>query len=251
MAQVLTREKTLQAWGSSAAREGRVLRVISIVEWPLALALTAVGAINLWKDQTWGFLVAGGILLLLAIGHRAQLKENFRDAGSVRAGQAGESRVSRMLAKMLPGNMYIINDLTVKFGGTSAQIDHLVVGPKGLFVIETKNWSGTVRGDERRDMWEQIPSHGRKKIIKVGNPVAQNERHVNVLRRWLRARGSAWNDLYSVVTILSPHTRLEIDNQTTPLLPVKATARFIERFQAPALHSAREVREMVDLLLRK
>lgn len=250
MAQVLTREKTLQAWGSSVAREGRVLRIINIVEWPLAVALTAVGGINLWKDHTWGFLVAGVVLLLLAIGHRAQLGENYRDAGSVRAGQAGESRVSKMLAKMLPGNMYIINDLTVKFGGTSAQIDHLVVGPKGLFVIETKNWSGTIRGDERRDMWEQIPSHGRK-TIKVGNPIAQNQRHVDVLRNWLRSRGGAWNDLYSVVTILSPHTRLEIENQSTPLLPVKATARFIERFQAPALHSSREVREMVDLLLRK
>lgn len=249
MAQVLTREKTLQAWGSSAAREGRVLRVISIVEWPLALALTAVGAINLWKNHTWGFLVAGVILLFLAVGHHAQMGENARDEGSVRAGQFGESRVSKLLAKMLPGSMYILNDLTIKFGGSSAQIDHIVVGPKGIFVIETKNWSGTVRGDEKRETWEQVPSRG-KKSIKVHNPISQNQHHVNVLSNWLRANGKLWSEIYSLVIVVSPHTRLEIANQSTPVLPVKAAAQFIARFQASAPRSNREVRDMVDLLLK-
>jgi len=249
VAQILTREKTLQAWGATAAREGRVLRVINIVEWPLAFALTAVGGINLWKNHTWGFLIAGVILLVLAVGHRTQLGENTRDEGSVRAGQFGESRVSKLLAKMLPGNMYILNDLTVKFGSASAQIDHIVVGPKGIFVIETKNWSGTVLGDEKRETWEQRPSRG-KKSIKVHNPISQNQHHVNVLKDWLRAKGKLWSEIYSLVIVVSPHTRLEIANQSTPVLPVKAAAQFIARFQASALRPNQEVRDMVDLLLK-
>lgn len=52
--------------------------------------------------------------------------------------------------KSLPDNCYIINDVFIKliraihFDGDwlkSAQIDHIVVTPSGIFVIEVKNWS--------------------------------------------------------------------------------------------------------------
>lgn len=220
-----------------------------MIEWPSAVVLLLYGGYDFWQNRRWGYLLGGIVLLLLALGHRSQMRENIRDAGSVRAGQFGESRVAKMLSRLLPGNMYIINDLTVRFGSASAQIDHIVAGPKGLFVIETKNWSGTVRGDEKKETWEQIPARG-KKTIKVGNPVSQNQHHVNVLRNWLRANGKLWDEIYSLVVVVSPHTRLEIANQSTPVLPVKTAARFIERFQAPSLRSNQEVRDMVDLLLK-
>ena len=37
---------------------------------------------------------------------------------------------------------HIFND--VKFPGRKANIDHIVVGPSGIFVLDTKNWRGTV-----------------------------------------------------------------------------------------------------------
>jgi len=50
----------------------------------------------------------------------------------------------------LPNNYYVLNDVHVKLRRhikcfdnhvISAQIDHLVVAPTGVFLIETKNWS--------------------------------------------------------------------------------------------------------------
>ncbi|MDI3539637.1 MAG: hypothetical protein PWQ52_760 [Methanolobus sp.] len=64
-------------------------------------------------------------------------------------GALGELAVIENLCQ-LPDNYYLFNDLNlelndyIKFNGSplkSAQIDHLVVGPTGIFVIETKNWS--------------------------------------------------------------------------------------------------------------
>ncbi|MBP1908447.1 NERD domain-containing protein [Methanolobus bombayensis] len=64
-------------------------------------------------------------------------------------GALGELAVIKNLCE-LSDNYYLFNDLYlelsdyIRFKGSSlksAQIDHLVVGPTGVYVIETKNWS--------------------------------------------------------------------------------------------------------------
>lgn len=64
-------------------------------------------------------------------------------------GAQSEIKMIEFLSK-LPDTYYVINDVTLEldksvfFDGdwlSSAQIDHLVIGPAGVFVIEVKNWS--------------------------------------------------------------------------------------------------------------
>jgi hypothetical protein len=96
-------------------------------------------------------------------------------------GALGEVRVIRQLEK-LPDDYYVFNDLTMKlktwaeFRGKklkSAQIDHLVVGPTGVYVIETKNWSEKyVNGaykDDSYNPYDQI-SRGSYVVYRNLNP---------------------------------------------------------------------------------
>ncbi|MBO3117495.1 NERD domain-containing protein [Winogradskyella sp. DF17] len=66
-------------------------------------------------------------------------------------GAIGEHKVQKELEK-LPEDFIVINDFNVHFQKplfykaersyiSSIQIDHLVLGPSGIFIIETKNWS--------------------------------------------------------------------------------------------------------------
>jgi hypothetical protein len=64
-------------------------------------------------------------------------------------GAIAELKMIDLLSK-LPDSYYVLNDVTLKlpdsvnFDGdwlSSAQIDHLVIGPAGVFVVEVKNWS--------------------------------------------------------------------------------------------------------------
>ena len=66
-------------------------------------------------------------------------------------GAEGEERVTRALSE-LPDTFTVINDYQLKFSPPiydrnnndriiSIQIDHVVVGPTGLYLVETKNWS--------------------------------------------------------------------------------------------------------------
>ncbi len=83
-------------------------------------------------------------------------------------GALGELSVIKNLSKLCD-EYYLFNDLQlelddyVQFDGSSlrsAQIDHLVAGPTGVFVIETKNWSSkyiqSVFADGSYTPYEQI-----------------------------------------------------------------------------------------------
>lgn len=64
-----------------------------------------------------------------------------------RRGAIGEEDTARVLAR-LPPSFVVLHDRAVP--GSKANIDHIVVGPPGVFVVETKRYSGklTVRGDD-------------------------------------------------------------------------------------------------------
>ncbi len=70
----------------------------------------------------------------------------LRDLGFVYSGRKGEEEVARLLAE-LPPDTYVIHDLWIPDVG---QIDHIVLSPRGIFVIETKNHRGRVTYDNGR-----------------------------------------------------------------------------------------------------
>jgi len=66
---------------------------------------------------------------------------------SWRKGAVGEALVASTL-EQLPDDFFVINDVSKRFGN----IDHVVVGPTGVFVIDTKNWKGTVKADGKGEL---------------------------------------------------------------------------------------------------
>jgi hypothetical protein len=59
-----------------------------------------------------------------------------------RRGAEGEERVAARLAKKLDDRWVVIHDLTI--GTQGANLDHLVIGPAGVFTLNTKNLKGKV-----------------------------------------------------------------------------------------------------------
>lgn len=97
-------------------------------------------------------------------------------------GKVGEASVALRL-KLLPKEYITINDVIVENNGYSSQIDHVVVSPYGIFVIETKNYNGWISGHQNAQQWTQnIYGHKHK----FYNPVIQNQGHVRALQSWLK-----------------------------------------------------------------
>ena len=58
----------------------------------------------------------------------------------------------------------VLNDLTFVIDGDSTQVDHVVVSTKGVFLIETKNFTGRVFGQANETHWTQIAGRTKRKF---------------------------------------------------------------------------------------
>ena len=76
------------------------------------------------------------------------------DAVAWRRGAAGERRTARLLGPLERHGWAILHDLAVP--GSAANIDHLVIGPGGVFVIDSKQYRGRLQLDPSGRLW-----HGR------------------------------------------------------------------------------------------
>ena len=74
----------------------------------------------------------------------------------------------------------ILHNLEFEIGNKTIQIDILFITAKGIFVIESKNYSGRISGSEHQDNWTLSTP---KKKYKFYNPLRQNQTHINVLSK--------------------------------------------------------------------
>jgi hypothetical protein len=103
-----------------------------------------------WRP--WLGLILGG---LAATGAGWGLR--FRpspDAVAWRRGAAGERHTARLLGPLERHGWAILHDLGLP--GSRANIDHLMIGPGGVFVIDSKQYRGRLQLDPFGRLW-----HGR------------------------------------------------------------------------------------------
>lgn len=95
-------------------------------------------------------------------------------------GKLGEFAVSAHVKLYLDKQNYsLLNDCTLlDEQNQTTQIDHILLSPFGIFVIETKNYKGWIFGSERQNNWTQKIY---KKSYKFQNPLHQNYKHQKVL----------------------------------------------------------------------
>jgi hypothetical protein len=73
------------------------------------------------------------------------------DAVAWRRGAEGERRTARLLDPLERHGWAVLHDLAVP--GSRANIDHLVIGPGGVFVIDSKQYRGRLRLDASGRLW--------------------------------------------------------------------------------------------------
>ena len=131
-------------------------------------------------------------------------------------GKRGENRVSWEIGGTFENEQYVINDLILMRDGKSSQIDHIVINPRGIFVIETKNYSGEIYGSESEREWTQVLQYGKVKN-KFYNPIKQNATHVYNVKQIVGEL-----PIHSLVVFVQNNTyHIEADN-VIPLSSLRA-----------------------------
>ena len=121
----------------------------------------------------WIFLLVIPLLLLKALLQNPKVK-----------GRIGERAVRSVIGKDLDEETYIeFHDLIIPSRSGTTQIDHIYVSVFGIFVIETKNYTGWIFGSEKQSKWTQVVY---KQKHYFQNPLRQNYAHIKALSELLQ-----------------------------------------------------------------
>ena len=134
-------------------------------------------------------------------------------------GRRGENRVKWVIGETIENEQYVINDLILMNDGKTTQIDHIVINPRGVFVIETKNYSGEIYGNENQREWTQVLAYGNVKN-KLYNPLKQNATHVYNVKKVVGKL-----PVHSLVVFVQNNTHhIEADN----VIPLSALRNYLQ-----------------------
>lgn len=98
-----------------------------------------------------------------------------------RIGELGEYKINIQLDQLPKDTKYISDIMIVNLKSRTgySQIDHVVISPYGLFVIETKNYNGEIKGS-RTDKYWRVNNR-----FNMYNPLKQNYGHIKALEKVL------------------------------------------------------------------
>jgi hypothetical protein len=112
-------------------------------------------------------------------------------------GSYGEYLVyKRLVGFEKRGGRLLFNLYIPKLDGGTTEIDVVLIHPRGLFVFESKNFSGWIFGNEAHEYWTQtLPSVRGSTAHKERffNPIRQNALHVMSLKRLCGDQVPVWS----------------------------------------------------------
>ena len=98
-------------------------------------------------------------------------------------GNFGEFLIYSCLEDLGEEHKLLTNVYLPKGDGTTTEIDLIMISTTGIYVFESKNYSGWIFGDENSRYWKQIIRGGRH--FQFYNPIWQNKKHISFLKRHL------------------------------------------------------------------
>ena len=153
-------------------------------------------------------------------------------------GESGERTVSSYLEDLPFDDYQVFNDLLIRDGNFTTQIDHIVISRFGVFVLETKNIHGKVYGSGNKEFWSQyLPDWGYKRYgstqeHEVRNPLLQNAGHIKSLRRLVFGQDVP---IYGIV-IFPSETEVHVTAEQ-PVLKMWEVVPYIKQFREEILSS--------------
>lgn len=151
---------------------GIVAVALYLILWGLALALLGL----LW----WPFAVPAFVPLIVV--HRLSDDGRMLDPYRWIKGWRGESNVKKILKHLEPQGYRVVHHLDIGWG----DVDHVVVGPTGIYAIDTKNHIGRF-------------SQRGASLLKNGRPVDEILTQVRGEAAAVRERTAMWTQAVVVV----------------------------------------------------
>ena len=150
--------------------------------------------------------------VLLVLGLAPIVTRTRRRLVNLQKGIYGEALVVDLLHR-LPGDYFLLND--VMLPERRGNIDHVLIGPCGVVVLETKHWTGIVKS--YGDLWFRNGVPVTKSVSKQvnGNAAALKD---FLSRQHPDVAGSVLRFVESVVVFSNPLVRIRVNRARTTIV---------------------------------
>ncbi len=134
---------------SALAEARRRLATAPGWEWQVAGTLGFAFTVGLVAGALtrWSLLLLPILVIVLGAGLAVTTAHRRELVASWRQGAKGERQTARLLAKLEREGWKIVHDLAIP--GSRANVDHLAIGPGGVWIVDSKLWGKRVHWDPR------------------------------------------------------------------------------------------------------
>lgn len=240
-----TKESLSGKFARTYGSPGEAPRVMGLLRafWPLLLVCLVTGYLlrALFPIPILSLSHIGILFFLVAVVAGILLAWGDRRLGNFLKGAKGEEWVAHELS-FLPSEYTVFNGL--RLGGGKQNFDHIVVGPSGVYVVETKNWKGSVEFREGK-----LYASGKEPSRP---PLRQVKAATSELVAFLDDSGNGGIPVHSVLCFVSTKLPEEVMNVNGVVVCTGARlfAVLQESFEGPLPESARNgmVRELINAI---
>jgi Nuclease-related domain len=148
----------------------------------------------------------------------------------------GEEEVNEVLEKI--PRYKLLSDIMIKRENGTSQIDHVLIGKKGVFVIETKDYSGSIYGEQYSKYWTQVLNRNKNQFY---NPIRQNYGHIKALEEYLGKR-----DIFISVIVFTNKSKLKKVKTETSVIQLKKLKKFIKKYPSDIKLSKEEIENLYN-----
>lgn len=179
-----------------------------------------------------------------------KLKKLQREKGKLEAGLRGEREVAYIL-RWLPKRYISMHNIVIPSDRFEPQqIDHLVIGPNGVFHLETKSINGVIIIGEN-GAWTMIKAV-QNQLVREGmdSPRAQIQRHELVLREFFNNHFNFKISIKSLVVMAHPQTIIEGEDPTLEVVKKDRLIDYIKNYTCEKELKPKQVRQIALALAR-
>lgn len=144
-------------------------------------------------------ILLGVAIYAVALALRTLLGGFHIETPQKRAGRLGELFATRIISEIQYDDDVLLTNVRIYADGKQTELDNVIINQNGIFIIEVKNLSGQLVGDEDTHDWIQIKTSYAGNVYQksVKNPIKQVKRQIYILSRYLKDNGiHAWIEGY-------------------------------------------------------
>ncbi|MDR2559972.1 MAG: NERD domain-containing protein [Oscillospiraceae bacterium] len=184
----------------SAARIALVVLPVFV----LSFLFWRIGSENYLETVGFAALIAGMLVTYAALSRRYRI---------LLSGHNGERALFKIIKHIRwSSDCAIFTNLPVSYKKNHSEIDMLLIGERGILIIEVKNHSGAIIGDCGDDFWVQRKKfrEGRSAEKKMLNPLIQLRRQRGIIKALLTENGyDVWVE--NALFFSNPNAKLRLN----------------------------------------